>query len=285
MKNIKDEYSIRTMTKQELSIAIDWAAEEGWNPGLYDLDCFYRADPNGFLVGLINNEPIATISAVKYGETFGFMGFYIVRPDFRGLGYGIKIWDAGIEYLTGRNIGLDGVIAQQDNYKKSGFKLAYSNIRYEGTGGGTFLGCQEIVQLSTIPIDDIIDYDKTFFPDDRSTFIQAWINQKGSTSLGFIKNGRLAGYGALRICLSGFKIGPLFADNSQIAKSLFLALKSCATDGVPIYFDPPEVNQAAIDIAEENNMTIVFATARMYTSDFPKLPLDRIFSVTTFELG
>ncbi len=133
---------------------------------MYDLDCFYRADPNSFLVGLIDDEPKATISAVKYSKNFGFVGFYIVRSDFRGFGYGIEIWNAGLEYLTGRNIGLDGVIAQQDNYRKSGLKLAYSNIRYEGTGGGTFPGCKEIVHLSTIPIDDIIDYDKIFFSGD-----------------------------------------------------------------------------------------------------------------------
>ena len=32
-----------------------------------------------------------------------------------------------------RVIGLDGVVAQQENYRKSGFELAYANIRYGGT--------------------------------------------------------------------------------------------------------------------------------------------------------
>jgi hypothetical protein len=32
-------------------------------------------------------------------------------------------------------------------------------------------------------------------------------------------------------------------------------------------------------------MNVVFETARMYTSDFPQLPLEKIFGVTTFELG
>jgi hypothetical protein len=29
-------YQIRVMTRQEVDIAIAWAAAEGWNPGLYD---------------------------------------------------------------------------------------------------------------------------------------------------------------------------------------------------------------------------------------------------------
>jgi len=76
----KNSYTIRTMTRQEVNIAIAWAAEEGWNPGLHDADCFYAADPSGFLVGLLGDEPIATISVVKYGNSFGFLGFYIVKP-------------------------------------------------------------------------------------------------------------------------------------------------------------------------------------------------------------
>jgi ribosomal protein S18 acetylase RimI-like enzyme len=100
-----------------MDIAIDWAAAEGWNPGLYDADCFRAADPDGFLVGLLGDEPVATISVVKYGDSFGFLGFYIVKPAYRGQGYGRQIWDAGLAYLKGRTVGLDGVLAQQGNYQ------------------------------------------------------------------------------------------------------------------------------------------------------------------------
>ena len=76
------------------------------------------------------------ISAVRYGSGFGFIGFYIVRPNFRGQGYGLQIWNAAMARLAGRTIGLDGVVAQQDNYRKSGFVLAWNNARFEGLGGG-----------------------------------------------------------------------------------------------------------------------------------------------------
>jgi ribosomal protein S18 acetylase RimI-like enzyme len=76
------------MNRLEVDLAIEWAAEEGWNPGINDADCFYSADKHGFLVGLLDNEPIATISVVKYGEHFGFLGLYIVKPKYRGRGYG-----------------------------------------------------------------------------------------------------------------------------------------------------------------------------------------------------
>ena len=80
------DYRIRPMQRDEVALALDWAAAEGWNPGLHDAPCFHAADPQGFLLGLLDEEPVATISVVKYGADFGFLGFYIVKPGFRGRG-------------------------------------------------------------------------------------------------------------------------------------------------------------------------------------------------------
>ncbi|WP_254977574.1 GNAT family N-acetyltransferase [Cyanobium sp. ATX 6A2] len=235
-------YTIKTMNRKEIDIAIEWAAKEGWNPGIRDADCYCQADPNGFLIGLLGSEPIATISAIKYGNSFGFIGFYIVKPEYRGKGYGIQIWNAGLKYLKGLNIGLDGVVAQQENYKRSGFKLAYRNIRYQGTGGGSPLKSSGIVGLSTLPFETIDAYDQQFFPANRSQFTKAWISQPECHALGITKNGKLAGYGVIRKCRKGCKIGPLFADNPELAESLFLALKATTRLSELIFLDTPVVN-------------------------------------------
>lgn len=278
-------YTIRAMNCKEIDMAIDWAAAEGWNPGLHDGDGYYVADPRGFFVGLLGLEPIATISAVKYGETFGFLGFYMVRPEYRGQGYGIQIWNAALKYLEGRVVGLDGVIAQQENYKKSGFKLAYRNIRYAGTGNCPPPSAADIVALSSLPFERIDSYDRAFFPDDRSRFIKSWIGQPESHGLGIMQDGQLCGYGVIRKCREGYKIGPLFADSPDLADSLFLALRSMAEPTAPVFLDVPEVNQAAVDLAERHGMQISFETARMYLGNAPDMPLDRTFGVTSFEIG
>ncbi len=282
---VSPNYKIRTMSRDEINIAIDWAASEGWNPGLYDADCFYMADPEGFLVGELNNEPVATISAVKYGSAFGFIGFYIVNPDYRGQGCGIQIWKAGLKRLSGRNVGLDGVVAQQSNYKKSGFEFAYRNIRYEGVSGGEPTKNPEIIKLSELPFAVVEAYDQPFFPDNRTRFLKSWLNQPESMALGIMQKGKLAGYGMIRACRSGYKIGPLFADSPELAESLFVSLKAGVMPGKPIYLDVPEMNRDAVALAEKHKMKLVFETARMYTGDFPDLPLNRLFGVTSFELG
>ena len=279
------QYTVRPATRAELDISIAWAAAEGWNPGLHDGDSFFVADPNGFLLGFLDDEPIASISVVKYGATFGFLGFYIVKPAYRGQGYGMQIWHAGLDALQGRNIGLDGVTAQQENYKKSGFALAYANIRYEGVSSGNVPNDDESIALTNLPFDDILAYDRPFFPADRTRFLQSWIHQPESVALGLVVESQLMGYGVLRPCVTGYKIGPLFADDPSVAERLFAALSKSAPQGAPIYLDVPSVNPAAVALAEKHNMRAVFETARMYTRENPALPFNRLFGVTTFELG
>lgn len=68
----------------------------------------------------------------------GFLGFYIVIPSRRRQKIGMALWRAGMQLLSScRNVGLDGVVEQQPNYRKSGFTYAYANVRYEGRASHT----------------------------------------------------------------------------------------------------------------------------------------------------
>ena len=294
MSSIEDtlsDYTIRTMRRDELAIAVDWAAAEGWNPGLHDAGCFYAADAEGFLMGLLDGEPTASISAVKYDDAFGFLGFYIVKPELRGQRYGWQIWQAGLARLKGCNVGLDGVVEQQENYLKSGFKLAHRNVRYEGFGRdgelavATSNGEYELVELPSVPFEVLMAYDKEIFLCDRKDFLQCWIKSPQHKRIGLMHHQKLAGYGVLRPCRQGCKIGPLFADNAQFAEALFRSLVASVKAGSAFYLDVPSVNEAAMSLAEKYGMKRVFETARMYTQQAPELPLNRIFGITTFELG
>jgi Acetyltransferase (GNAT) domain len=197
----------------------------------------------------------------------------------------MRIWTAGLAYLAGRNIGLDGVVAQQDNYRKSGFTLAYRNIRYRGTAAGAAPIAAGVVPLSSVPLADTIAYDRAFFPDERSAFLRCWIAQAESTALGVLRGSTLAGYGVVRRARDGYKIGPLCADDPTLAEALFNALQAYVPPGAPVYLDVPEPNTAALALAERHGMVVAFETARMYTGRAPALPLRRLFGVTSFELG
>ncbi|TCK38916.1 ribosomal protein S18 acetylase RimI-like enzyme [Paraburkholderia sp. BL8N3] len=284
--NTDPAFSIRRMTPGDVELALEWAAAEGWNPGRHDARCFFAADPQGFFIGEQGGEPVGCVSAVAYGDGFGFIGLYIVKPEFRGKGLGMRLWEAGMAYLGDRNIGLDGVVAQQANYRRSGFRLAYRNIRFEGTaqgsaGGGAPPG---IVELPAVPFGQLVDYDSLMFSAPRPAFLRAWCDQPGAVARGAMKDGGLRGYGVLRPCRSGYKIGPLFADESATAAALHDALVA-AVPGETVFLDVPEVNAAAVALAVRRDMKSVFETARMYTGEPPGVPVERVYGVTTFELG
>jgi hypothetical protein len=77
----------------------------------------------------------------------------------------------------------------------------------------------------------------------------------------------------------------LFADSPEFAELLFLFLKAHVPEDSLIFLDTPAVNSDAVDLAKRHNMIIAFETARMYTGKGPDLPINRLFGVTTFELG
>ena len=275
---------VRSMRRQELGLALDWADREGWNPGLKDSDCFHAADSDGFLIGCLGQEPVACISSVSYGENYGFIGLYIVKPELRGRGYGRRIWQAGMKKLGDRVIGLDGVTAQQDNYQKSGFVLAHRNIRFGGTPQLAPVRDAKLTQIDFAWEQPILDYDRPFFPATRSSFLRCWLWPDHRKAVALVENGRIKGYGVIRACRRGFKIGPLFADNEEGADLLFRALAANA-HADPVYLDCPEPNRSATDLATRHALYPVFETARMYRGRVSDLSLSRTYGITTFELG
>jgi hypothetical protein len=277
--------SIHPMTRAELDIGIGWAADEGWNPGLHDGDSFHATDPGGFLLGRLDGEPIGMVSAVKYGSGYGFIGFYIMRPAWRGQGNGLALWQAAMARLQGRLVGLDGVVAQQDNYRRSGFQLAYNNVRHEGVPQRATHRDTDVRPLAQVPFDELLRYDTAFFPEPREVFLRHWIAQRGSVALGIQRNGGLTGYGVVRPCREAFKIGPLFADDAELAERLLRALVATLPAGARVQLDIPAVNPAAVALVAAHGLAPVFQTARMYTAAAPRLALERLYGVTTFELG
>jgi len=280
-----DRYMVRAMARHEFDLAISWANSEGWNPGIHDAETFYLTDPQGFFVGIFDGEPVSSITAVAYNKSFGFLGFYIVRPPYRGGGFGTEIWNAATEHLNGRNIGLDAVLEQQKRYESIGFRPCYRSLRQQGVGTGRENKGEGIKCLSEVPIEDILAYDDRHFPVPRHAFTSSWIRQPGAIALGALDGGELAGYGVLRKCYQGYKIGPLFADDSEIADALFCALCGHASRGTLVFLDTPEPNTAALELVKRHQMHPVFETVRMYTKGDPGLPLEEIFGVTSFELG
>jgi hypothetical protein len=181
-------------------------------------------------------------------------------------------------------LGLDGVVAQQQNYKKSGFKFAYANVRYGGTVAVPGVQRAGVIAMAEVPLAFVEAYDATVFPAPRTAFLRAWISSPGHVGRALVRDGQLAAWGVIRRCRKGNKIGPLVADDRDAAEAVLAALLTSAGSG-EIFLDVPSVNRDALALAQNLGLAPVFETARMYTGPMPPLRLERVFGVTTLELG
>jgi GNAT superfamily N-acetyltransferase len=279
-----DTYQIRRMHPDDVAIAMAWARREGWNPGLHDAHTFYQADPNGFFIGELDGEAVAVGCAVIYDAAFAFCGLYIVAPQHRGQGYGFALTEARLAYCGDRNIGIDGVLENVTIYERIGYRKHYENARYQFTAGAAPARPASLVAVGEVDVEVLNQYDRQCFPAARATFLNTWIYQPEALSLAWMEQGQLKGYAVRRRCHEGHKIGPLFADDPTIAEQLLLACQE-GVHGQSLIVDMPEINDAALALAASHQMERTFATARMYQKGLPALAYDKIFGITTFELG
>ncbi|MDY0041251.1 MAG: GNAT family N-acetyltransferase [Desulforhabdus sp.] len=287
------ELEIRNMTRPEVDELVAWAAGEGWNPGLHDAELFWATDPEAFVAAEMDGEMIGGGAITSYGGQFGFMGFFIVRPEYRGHGFGNTLWHVRRQRLLARlqpgaSIGMDGVFNMQDYYAKGGFVFSHRDLRFRveiaEPPATSPEDDQHVVPLADIPFDQVLAYDQTCFPAPRPQFLKPWISQEDALALGYVRDGKLCGYGVVRRCGEGCKVGPLFADDRRVAEALYARLAGFAAGG-PLFLDVPENNPAAMALAADHGMSEVFGCARMYLGGSPELAHEHIFGVTTFELG
>lgn len=279
-----EDITVDQMTKEEVLVCLEWAKAEGWNPGLHDADVFYETDLKGFFAARRNGEMVGGISIVSYSSGFKFGGLLIVRPDIRNKGVGRLLISHMLQYSAGFNLGCDGVLQMAKKYESYGFIPAHENIRYVGkcvpnpsTGPG-------LVPISSVPLSLLTEYDARMFPSEREKFLRLWTNQPDSFGLAFYEKGQIKGYGIIRRCHAGLKVGPLFADDEVIAGDLLSALVSKFPDE-GFNLDVPMANRLAFDLALRFGMKGEFRTLRMYTREAPTIEMEHVFGITSFELG
>lgn len=260
----------------------DWAAHEGWNPGLGDPEAFRAADPEAFRVAELDGEVAATISLVRHSDDFAFLGFYICRPDLRGRGIGYSLWQHAIELAGDRVIGLDGVADQEANYARSGFVRAGASSRWMGTlesAPHPGIRAAEPGDLAALRALDAAAWGVS-----RDAFVEAWASPHPDRRTVLLADG--SGWATARRCREGVKVGPIVAPTADAALALAAAaLHALAPEGAaPLAIDlPDEAVELAARLAERG-FAVTFATARMYRGTAPVLgPTAQ--AIASMELG
>lgn len=272
----------RKATLPELRQILDWAAVEGWNPGLDDAEAFYHADPDGFYVATDEaDRPVATISVVNHNAEFAFLGLYIVSPEFRGKGIGMALWEHALRHTGNRTVGLDGVEAQQKNYEASGFKHAGATTRFEGAIQGKRDPVIRLAQSDDLPA--LIAKEVSASGVAKPAYLRAWF-ASSETRQTIVSDGTAAmdGFCTIRACRNGAKIGPLVANDASVSQRL-VAHAATLFEG-PVILDVPQTASDLTRLCAHHGLMPGFRTARMYRGPISRF-VHRNYAVTSLELG
>lgn len=268
-------FKIREMTVEDLKEVTKWANEEGWNFSDYDTEALFNADPKGYFVGEANGELVGSFAAVKYGDLC-FWTLYIVRGKFRGSGYGSKIFEHARNYCKdSKSMALDATGQHINNYMRYGFKSYCQIISYKKEAQGK-LG-PNVVDIHKVPIEKILEYDLSVFGYPRRRFLELLLEQRNMYGLAVMEDDKVIGYGIIRKSTSGYLVGPLSADNSEIANELYESLQSFIP-GQTILTEVFDINADAMEIMEKQGWIHSWTFTRMYARAPPKMDMTKLYA-------
>lgn len=274
----------RRMDVAELGRVLDWAADEGWNPGLDDAAAFHAADPEGVFLALADDVPVAAISVVVHGSDRAFLGLYLCRPDWRGRGVGTALWAHAMEHAGDRTVGLDAVAAQRATYARLGFVAQGMTVRMSGMPAAVSWPTVPVRPARPEDVDALVALEGRASGWVKPRYLRAWVGGS-DTRRSFVvdgADGRPTGFATVRRCRAGAKVGPLVAGDAATADALILR---CAAE-MPGALSVDARTSALVARCAALGLVPGFETTRMYRGPAPDAPSDAAFhAVTSLELG
>lgn len=273
----------------------------GWKPGALDHYGSFAVDDSGSFVGELEGKVISCISVLKYCDDYAFISHWIVDEEYRGKGFGLATWELSFSSAipTGCNCALSAMEDTAAKYTRHGFKPEWRmrSITIDASGakhGSSIWVTNKLYYIKSanlVPFEKLVKYDTSVHVYARPKFLKMWISAENCYSYAVLNmEDEVVGYAAVTSAYQakdGWLIGPLFADNSQIARALYREMaervamvdpNSSITAVVPY---GGGCNPDTLTIADELSSEKEAKLFRMYTNGIPDdMPLHKIFAVT-----
>ena len=289
----------RLTTPQEVrDIMISRAAAEGWYPGTHDHISYFAADSNGYFVGELNGKPISCLSVVKHTRYIAYLGMGIIDREHIGKGYGKIMWNAAMPTIddtyncimdcTTETIGIGLCTGFHLEWYQQCFNFTVPrNLSLEAIG----VDDANIVPLSQLLFPAILQYDTEVNDYPRPLFLEKWVFAPNCfCSVATDNKGDVVGYGVVRRTVGkvGWRIAPLYADNSDIARMVYhdMCIKVAAVDPNALMTVDASYgknfNPNSLKLVKELQGRQTFTLYRLYTKGAPpKTLFHKIFVVTS----
>jgi creatinine amidohydrolase len=196
--------------------------QASWNQRKEDWK-FFLDNSDGCYAMFHQNKVVGTVTTISYEKKISWISMVLVEPGYRRMGIAARLMEKAIEFLSvAESVKLDATPMGRNVYEKLGFKDEYIIRRLEYRCN--FRSPSVSPEISPILKEDmpqIIEFDRKAFGAERSCLIEYLIKQ--DTGIKYSSAGIIEGYCMVRDGEKFTHIGPLVANNSDIAKKLIIA--------------------------------------------------------------
>ncbi len=295
MGETKIDFFFRDMTIDEFRMIMEWCAQEGWNVGRRDTDIYFSATTRKH-VSLVKVDPkngqeevIGGLGVVFHGGSFTGAGPMIVKKEFRNMGLGQLLWKLAVDTISDNPLLMYAVAQQVPRYSEDGFIPIFKMERWVGRLSSISLDQEDCEPITLDNLEKVAKYDQEIFSQLRFDLFKKALEFSDIQGFVVIEDTIIRGFCIIRPCQKGYRIGPVHADNINIAKKLIKECSKISRDE-QVVLDMPSINALSEDVArffslehDPDSDTIAMKKG--------KLPVklarnwNKVFSVFSLEIG
>src|SRR5580704_10201081 len=198
--------------------------EARWNQNEADWQLILQ---QGAAIGVRRNGLVASAAVMPYGASFGWICMVLVTSDARRQGLASQLMRDRIDWLASQNAvaGLDATPAGRPVYAKLGFNDIYPLTRFESGSlvQRTRPPATDVKRAGEAELAAIADYDLPIFGEDRRALLATLLRRQPLLAHVAIAGSRIAGFVLGRDGRRATQVGPLIAEDADIAIRLLQA--------------------------------------------------------------
>jgi ribosomal protein S18 acetylase RimI-like enzyme len=286
---------LRPLRESDLPFAHGLSRAAGWNQTRRDWERFLFLAPGGCFLAMDDGCPAGTATTTAYRDDLAWIGMVLVEPAFRRRGIGTALLEAAIGHLRERGkvacIRLDATPQGRPLYEGLGFFAEWNLRRWVRNAAPTTAptatsapdpplsdpddGAETVLPASSLALD------RAVFGADRSLLLASL--RTGSDDAILLPDGS---FGFRRAGERAHYLGPVTAASNASGLALAERLLSRCPHDRPLFWDLPEANESASDLA----FRLGFEPARVLTrmrlgEDTARQDPARIFGLAEPGLG
>jgi GNAT superfamily N-acetyltransferase len=259
--------------------------EARWNQNEADWRLILQ---QGAAVGVRRNGLIASAAVMPYGASFGWICMVLVTSDARRQGLASQLMRNRIDWLASQNAvaGLDATPAGRTVYAPLGFNDIYPLTRLEvaSLARGARPPATDVKRAGEAELKAIADYDLPVFGEDRRALLATLLRRQPLVAHVAVAGSRIAGFVLGRDGRRATQVGPLVAEDADIAIRLLEAALT-SIEG-PVFIDVPDRHAKLQAWLAKRGFTVQRGFMRMLLGR--SKPLDdetRVMAITGPEFG